>query len=165
MRTHTNCNWMHAATFSSFVIALLALAHPFPIYAQEDEAEIGITVDLAAKLINLSGAVQSADFHTDIRFSSVDCSTVLLTLMSDQPGSLPVNICRRDGRGFLIAQFLIEDIAELDPVIGEMNTFILHGKTHEEVRFAGSQDILVVDRSEGDDDDDDNDGPGRGPQR
>lgn len=136
--------------FFCITLAMVLLQIPRQSYADEQ-----ITIDLAANFLNLSGNISRAEFHTNIRFSRVDCATVTLTVETEDPSSIPVDLCRSDGRGFLVAEFSIEKIEDMDPEIGEENTFVLEGKTKVGESFYGSQEILVVDRSRRDDDDDD----------
>ena len=97
-----------------------------------------ITIDVAPNVINLQSEAPVVTVHTDIAFNAVDCSTVMLNGVSR-------DYCKSDDRGYFVGKFEMNDMAALDLVIDDFNTFALTGLTHDGQDFIGEQAILVID--------------------
>ena len=109
-----------------------------------------INIDVAPNTLNLQSEGKVVTVHTDIPFSQVTASTVLLN-------GVAISSWKADSRGFFVAKFVMDEIkdlecAEIDVAadaykcleIDEYNTLTLIGNT-ENGPFIGEQDILVID--------------------
>ena len=100
-----------------------------------------ITIDVAPNVLNLQRTVDKCvTVHTDILYSEVSCTSVVLEVGE---GSITAYSCFSDDRGYFVAKFWREAVGDLVSV--GYNTFTLTGFNVDGEAFSGAQDILVVD--------------------
>lgn len=100
-------------------------------------AEVLVTIQVSPNVLNLQQQGEVVTIHTDIAYSQVASSTVMLN-------DVPIFYSKVDNLGFFVAKFAIEDIKNLPLNIGEYNTLTLSGLTVDNEPFTGSADILVI---------------------
>jgi len=122
---------MRTSLIASMVIVLALLAC---VWAT---TEISISIQVSPHVLNLLNKGEVVTVHTDIAYSSVVGSTVLLN-------GVEISSWKADDRSDFVAKFLMEDIKGLPLNIGGYNTLTLKGETVSGESFEGSEDILVV---------------------
>jgi hypothetical protein len=108
---------------------------------------VRIEIDLAQSAINLQSTIEEVTFHTNIKWSLVDCEGVSLTVLNLPSVTVAVDSCTSDSRGYLKAHFLMQNLEEIrsNLKIDREKPFLLKGRTTDGTLFWGMQDILVVD--------------------
>lgn len=129
MKTNTIAQWL----ILFFSVLLLGLIGPTTTQSME------ITVDVAPLIINIGGKSATFVVHTNLPYSLVDTSTVVLN-------GEPIYNWKVDSLGYFDAIILTEDIEPLLE-IGAKNLFLLEGKTRTEPQdlFWGAEEVLVID--------------------
>ena len=122
--------------FSVMCLIMLQLA-AFSVVPTQCQA-FEITIDVSPNVLSLESNGQVVTVHTDIDYDLVDLSSVYLN-------GVHIYSWKSDLRGNFVAKFLMNEIKDLEMVLGEHNDFTLQGYTTLGEPFDGSQDILVVD--------------------
>ncbi len=118
-----------------FCIALAVLLFQIPANVHADE----ISIDISPNVLNIQSQSTIVTVHTDIAYSLVQGSSVLLN-------DVPIAWWKSDDRGYFVAKFDSDEIKTLDSlIIGDYNTLTLVGYTTAGESFVGSQDIMVID--------------------
>ncbi len=121
--------WMLVGLFVSGVLAMAVSA---------ENGIIPVAIDVSPNVLNLASKGQVVTVHTDLPYSSVIGSSVALN-------GIGIDRWKSDDCGNFVAKFAMADIEGLGLKVGEYNTLTLTGYLVNEMPFAGSQDILVVD--------------------
>jgi len=96
-----------------------------------------IAIDVAPAVLNLNNKGEVVTVHTDIAYSLVKASTVVLN-------GVAINSWKADDRGNFVAKFLMSEIKDLPLNIGGMNNLVLTGRTSAGTEFQGEQEIKVI---------------------
>lgn len=106
--------------------------------------EIQIDIDIAPSILNLQKVLNSrkgpvVTVHTDIDVDRVMVYSVFLSFITAENdiGSVPIKIYGDDNDGDFVAKFLMSDIKDLNPVVGN-NIFMLSGITKDKESFCGT---------------------------
>jgi len=116
-----------------------------------DDPEIEIDIDIAPSVLNLQKVVNLKNkgpvvtVHTDIDVDKVNVFSVFLSFLTveNDIGSVRIKFYGDDIDGDFVAQFLMSDIKDLDPALGN-NTFMLSGITKDKESFCGTQRVKVL---------------------
>lgn len=115
-----------------FILAILVVMTPVTLFSQD------IEIQISPNILNLQSNVVVVTIHTDIAYSTVDASTVLLI-------GVEIQSLKSDNQGNFVAKFNMDDIKDLPGLeIGEYNTLKLEGLTGDGGEFTGSEEILVI---------------------
>jgi hypothetical protein len=109
---------------------ILALAY-LPALAFETE------IDVAPKVLNLQSSGEVVTVHTEIPYSDVAASSVLLN-------GIAISWWKIDNQGNFVAKFVMNEIKDLPLNIGGYNTLTLLGVTTWGEAFVGEKDIKVI---------------------
>jgi len=115
------------------ILTLLMCALFIPLNGED----ILIMIQVSPNVLNLQNNGQVVTIHTDIAYSVVAGSTVLLN-------DVAISSYKADNRGDFVAKFLMDDIKALPLDIGALNTLRLEGSTKAGDLFSGTQEILVI---------------------
>lgn len=99
--------------------------------------QINVEIQVAPNVLNLQNRGSVVTIHTDIAYSAVLASSVLLN-------GVEIDSWKADAQGYFVAKFVMSAIKNLPLNIGEYNTLTLDGQKTDGELFTGSQDILVV---------------------
>ncbi len=126
---------MIRTTFGRLSVTALCLVFMGSLcFGEVDE----IVIDVSPNVLNLQSEGKVVTVHTDIAYSAVSASTVLLN-------GVEISSWKADDRGFFVAKFVMDTIKELDLAINEYNTLMLVGGTTIAGRsFIGEQEILAI---------------------
>ncbi len=111
--------------------ALLAALMCIPAMAFETE------IDIAPKVLNIQSSGEVVTVHTDIPYSDVAASSVLLN-------GIAIDWWKIDNQGNFVAKFVMNEIKDLPLDIGGYNTLTLLGVTTWGDAFVGEMDIKVI---------------------
>lgn len=112
-----------------FVILLVMLFLPVGVQT--------IDIQVAPNVLNLQSNGTVVTIHTDISYSSVDASTVMLN-------GVEIQSWKADDRGNFVAKFNMDEIKDLEGLqVNEYNTLTLEGVTYGGEDFTGSSEIYV----------------------
>ena len=130
--------------FALVCIALMATMTPLASHA-----DIPVTIDVAPNVINLGSSSTWLTVHTDIGFTVVNTTSVVLKVGS---GTVSNDLCFADERGNLVAKFDMNAVKALFETVESIDvdfTFELSGATDADPAeiFSGEQDIRVFDNS------------------
>ncbi len=130
--------------FALVCIALMATMTPLASHA-----DIPVTIDVAPNVINLGSSSTWVTVHTDIAFTVVNTTSVVLNVGS---GTVSNDFCFADERGNLVAKFDMNAVKALFETVESIDvdfTFELSGATDTDPAeiFSGEQDIRVFDNS------------------
>ena len=114
------------------VLFMIGMLVPASIYSQQDPIEIQVSPNI----LNLQSNGVVVTIHTDIPYSNVIGSTVSLN-------GVEIDSWKADSQGFFVAKFNMDEVKDLDLVIGGYNTLTLEGSLSNG-SFSGSEDILVI---------------------
>ena len=119
--------------FLPIIVAGLFLAITcLPALAFETE------IDIAPKVLNIQSNGEVVTVHTEIPYSDVAASSVLLN-------GVAIDWWKVDNQGNFVAKFVMNEIKDLSLVIGGYNTLTLLGVTTWGEAFFGEEDVKVID--------------------
>lgn len=95
-------------------------------------------IDIAPKVLNIQSSGEVVTVHTEIPYSDVAASSVLLN-------GVAIDWWKVDNQGNFVAKFVMNEIKDLSLVIGDYNTLTLLGVTTWGEAFFGEEDIKVID--------------------
>ena len=125
---------MASRRMKSLLIASLVIVSGLFAYAW---AETAISIRVAPNVLNILSDGDVVTVHTNIGFSLVDASSVVLN-------GVPISWWKADNCGNFVAKFSMDDIKQLDWNLDQLNTVTLSGVTVGGESFSGSAEILVV---------------------
>lgn len=94
-------------------------------------------IDVAPKVLNLQSSGEVVTVHTEIPYSDVAASSVLLN-------GIAISWWKIDNQGNFVAKFVMNEIKDLPLDIGGYNTLTLLGVTTWGEAFVGEKDIKVI---------------------
>jgi hypothetical protein len=112
---------------AALIVALVCL----PALAFETE------IDVAPKVLNLQSSGEVVTVHTEIPYSDVAASSVLLN-------GIAISWWKIDNQGNFVAKFVMNEIKDLPLDINGYNTLTLLGVTTWGEAFVGQKDIKVI---------------------
>jgi hypothetical protein len=112
---------------AALIVALACL----PALAFETE------IDVAPKVLNLQSSGEVVTVHTEIPYSDVAASSVLLN-------GIAISWWKIDNQGNFVAKFVMNEIKDLPLDINGYNTLTLLGVTTWGEAFVGQKDIKVI---------------------
>ncbi|EFK07427.1 conserved hypothetical protein [delta proteobacterium NaphS2] len=97
-----------------------------------------IEIQVSPNVLNIQSESEVVTVHTDIAYSTVVGSSVLLN-------GVAISHWKSDNRGNFVAKFVSQQIKDLPGlIIDGYNTLTLTGNTIGKEMFEGSQDIMVI---------------------
>ena len=147
--------------FSLAIVCIFILSLVFTLTSRQchssdipewcDDPEIQIDIDIAPNVLNLQKVLNLRNkgpvvtVHTDIDVDRVNVYSVFLSFdtVENDIGSVSIKFYGDDIDGDFVAKFLMSDIKDLNPVVGN-NTFMLSGITKDKESFCGTQRIKVL---------------------
>jgi hypothetical protein len=123
---------VHKGLLPVILAALIAALTCIPALAFETE------IDIAPKVLNIQSKGEVVTVHTEIPYSDVAASSVLLN-------GVAIDWWKVDNQGNFVAKFVMNEIKDLPLAIGGYNTLTLLGVTTWGEAFFGEQDIKIID--------------------
>lgn len=108
---------------------------------EESNSEVStITIQVSPNILNLQNNGVVVTIHTDIPYSNVYGSSVILN-------GIEIQSWKADSRGFFVAKFNLDEVKALTSLeIGSYNTLTLTGESTNG-DFTGSEAILVINKT------------------
>ena len=107
---------------------------------------ITIEVVVSPNVLNLRGAGVLLTVHADIPYNAVDPTTV--ELRDDHGNFVVMDWCKADDRGDFVAKFVMAEVVhQLELAPDGINNLTLAGMTTDQVAFAGTDGVKVIERS------------------
>ncbi len=118
-------------------VLLLAGLLVSPAISYSDDYDFEIEIDVSPNVLNIQSQGTVVTVHTDIGFSAVVGSSVLLN-------DVEIQSWKADNRGNFVAKFFMDAIKDLPLDIGYYNTLKLKGVDTGGRLFEGEQEIKVI---------------------
>jgi hypothetical protein len=119
-------------------VALVAVA--FVGQARADE----INITVSPNVINVASSSTVVTVHTDIPYSLVEGSSVILSVTVNE---VVIDWWKSDNKGYFVAKFVAGDVKDVVES-GTTATLTLSGVTNLGEEFSGSDDVDIIDVKE-----------------